>query len=67
MNKHSLQNTNPYLKNSSKRKAGLKKFVISSSAIEGIKISLPLKTAKSSKKSSIITSRKAAMNGKQHR
>jgi len=36
MRKKSLLTTNPYLKDPAKRRAGLLKFVISSSVIEGI-------------------------------
>jgi hypothetical protein len=39
MNKNTLSKTNPYLKNAAKRKAMLYTSVVTSSAIEGVKLS----------------------------
>jgi hypothetical protein len=60
MRKKSLLTTNPYLKDPAKRRAGLLKFVISSSAIEGISKDVASDALTPRKRTRIATS----LNGK---
>ena len=62
MRKKPLSETNPFLKDPEKRKAGLITFVTSSSAIEGIRVMLATKTdieEKTKNVSSVYTSSKS--------
>ena len=67
MKKQSLSKTNPYLKDSEKRRVGLINFVTSSSAIEGIRATLVAENRPRTKKGKSISSRKASKIGKSHR
>ena len=67
MKRQSLSKTNPYLKDSAKRRVGLIKFVTSSSAIEGIRGTLVVGNRTRTKKGKSISSHKASKIGKSHR
>jgi len=67
MKKQSLSKTNPYLKDSAKRRVGLIKFVTSSSAIEGIQGTLVVGNRTRAKKGKSISSQRASKNVKSHR